>query len=343
MATKGTTSVSTSNVEWLGHVTPDNTHAVRDGGSVGWIGNNVFITYGDTMYMHDDNTLIPGAMVSSSIAKADLSNPLSVAFKLSDQYPAQFGPVEAAYHEDMSSTAMGASNVVGIDENTGITFLIKNNRPGGVNHIIGGAPARVDVVNGMPSATRVADTWWDGATEPMYGGMNVIRANLGDGDFIYAFGNCPYGGCSANLANNMNVYVARVSPENAFDLGSYQYWNGQHWQSERLINPTDTEAVFWAIGNGQIIWSPYYDQWLFIYNDAFADNQIWARTSTSLVGAPWSDAVLLYKATPPSTPGFHNAYSVAANRHYDMSAETLIVTYCMDPNDIQAIKVTFQK
>jgi hypothetical protein len=93
---------------------------------------------------------------------------------------------------------------------------------------------------------------WDGETEPWYGDVCAIRS----GDYIYAYG---------HAKRTPFVYLARVSWRNATDLSCYEYWNGDTWQIERLYNPGDKEGVFWQINQGQVIYSSYYDCFIFIY------------------------------------------------------------------------------
>lgn len=104
----------------------------------------------------------------------------------------------------------------------------------------------------VPSIQRLAEYWWDGATEPWYGDVGAVRWQ----DYVYAYGH-------AN--NSAYVYLTRVAWQNATDLGCYEYWNGETWQSERLYNVGEKEGVFWQINQGQVIWSNHYNCFLFVY------------------------------------------------------------------------------
>lgn len=231
----------------------------------------------------------------------------------------------------------------------GILFFLKNHRPGGVNTMVGAGLATVTLVDSgsnlpRPTATRLAEYWWDGATEPWYGDCGALKV----GDYIYAYGHAqaaPY------------VYVCRVKCECATDLSQYEYWNGPTWQTDRLYNPGEKEGVWWQINQGQICWSPFYNCFIFVYVgkdprvlrptmplrtrlmsfiDSWMNSKVLAMVSDCPTG-PWSDPIELYQATPLSNGGC--IYAAAPHPYYDESCCTLIVTFTNMPNDIQAIKV----
>lgn len=155
--------VKVERVHNMGSVLADNTYAIRDGGGVGMLAGKYVITYGDTLFAYSNLEPLPGALVSSSVAWADPHNPTRVNFKLSGEYPAQFGPLLEKYNEtgpnSLGPYAMAASNIQPTTGDEGVVYLVKNFRPGGVDHIIGSAPARVTVVDGYPKATRIMDTY----------------------------------------------------------------------------------------------------------------------------------------------------------------------------------------
>ena len=135
----------------------------------------------------------------------------------------------------------------------GILFFLKNHRPNGQNTLIGAGVATVSLSSSnVPNATRLAEYWWDANTEPWYGDIGALRA----GEYVYAYGH-------ATSANH--VYVARVNYTQATQLDSYEYWNGQAWQSDRLYNVSDTESVMWGVDQGQVFWSNYYGCFVFVY------------------------------------------------------------------------------
>ena len=124
-----------------------------------------------------------------------------------------------------------------------------------MNRLVGAGVATVSLSEGyppVPQVQRLCEFWWDGDIEPWYGDVGAIRS----GDYIYAYGHAkstPY------------VYLTRVKWQDATELSCYQYWNGDSWQTERLQNFGEKEAVFWQINQGQVIWSNYYDSFLFVY------------------------------------------------------------------------------
>ncbi|KAK9357846.1 hypothetical protein V1504DRAFT_463026 [Lipomyces starkeyi] len=318
--------VSVSADTFLGDVHSITTYCIRDNGFNGQIGNIALITYGDTLYRDSSYSNVFRGMVSNSVAQAT-SNPLQVVDVLlnSNGWPQQFCPVNPQWGEDIAVDAIGISNIVETGTNTGILFFLKNHRPGGINNYIGCGVATVTLNLNVPSCTRLAQYWWDAKTEPWYGDICCVKV----GSFIYAYG---HGNLSADY-----VYVCRVLTPYATNLSAYEYWNGSSWQKERLYNVSAKESVFWEIQGGQMIWSNYYKCLLFVYTDRFLDNQLNAVTAISPTG-PWSSPVVLHKGTglPPGT-----IYGANQQPNYDSSGKTLVCTYTKYPNDIQAVKITF--
>ena len=142
---------------------------------------------------------------------------------------------------------------------SGVMFFLMNYRPDGNDNLKGAGIAIISISDSyppVPSATRFCQYWWDGSTEPWYGDVGAIRS----GNYIYAYGHGP---------GSLFVYLTRVPWRNATDLSYYEYWNGESWQTDRLINFGEKERVFWAINQGQVIWSNYYECYLFIYCGKF--------------------------------------------------------------------------
>lgn len=174
-----------------------------------------------------------------------------------------------------------------------------------------------------PYARRLARYWWDAETEPCYGDVTAVR----QGEHIYAYG---------HAKGTAYVYVARVHYTKATELNCYEYWNGQEWQLERLYNVGEKEGFFWQIQQGQMIYSDYYQCFLFVYTDNFWNSQIQAVASWLPTG-PWTAPVLLYQAKPRQDGGC--VYSPAVHTYYDASGKSIIITFTNHPNQIEAIKV----
>lgn len=135
-------------------------------------------------------------------------------------------------------------------------YFLLNHRPNGINKLLGAGVASVNVTATyppIPTTQRLSQYWWDGETEPWYGDVGAIRS----GDYIYAYG---------HTESTPYVYLARVPWQSATDLFCYEYWNGNCWQTDRLYNPGETEGVFWQINQGQVIYSHYYDCFMFVYS-----------------------------------------------------------------------------
>jgi hypothetical protein len=110
---RGQLPISTCEVQELGDVHSRNTFVKRDLGFQGRIGNNIFLSYGDTMYSDSSYSDEFRGMTSDSIALAT-HDPLEVMdVNLNDQgYPQQFCPIMAEYQEDPSTHALGITNVI---------------------------------------------------------------------------------------------------------------------------------------------------------------------------------------------------------------------------------------
>lgn len=110
---RGQLPVSICTVEELGDVHSGTTYVKRDLGFPGQIDENVFLSYGDTLYSDAAYSDTFRGMTSDSMALAT-HNPLEVFdVNLNSQgYPQQFCPIVAEYGEDSSTYALGITNVV---------------------------------------------------------------------------------------------------------------------------------------------------------------------------------------------------------------------------------------
>jgi hypothetical protein len=253
--------ITVSHVEFLGDVHSATTSVVRDLGFQGHLGPYVLLTYGDTLWTlpedPNDSSVFRG-MSSDSMALAT-HNPLVVIDPVieSNGYPPQFCPIKASYGEEAATCALGVTNVIETFAGQGILYFLLNHRPGGINNLRGAGVATVTLSNTyppVPSVTRLDRTWWDGDTEPWYGDVCALRA----GDYIYAYG---------HAKDNPYVYLTRAKWWEATQLETYEYWNGEGWQCDRLYTATlgEKESLFWQIHQGQIFWSPLFNCYMFVY------------------------------------------------------------------------------
>lgn len=122
------------------------------------------------------------------------------------------------------------------------------------------------VINGVPSVTqRFGDNgyWWPGASNPGYG--NVAAYRDVNSDYIYALGWSP-----TSISTNVDeeyVYMVRVHAADAFDLSKYEYWHGRAtgWSSQQLTTFNAETAVMWGVGQGQIVYSNFYNCYFFVH------------------------------------------------------------------------------
>jgi hypothetical protein len=255
-----TRKLTVSNVDFLGDVHSLTTHVVRDLGFQGQIGPYILLTYGDTIYTdaHHNTSKFMG-MTSDSVALAT-HNPLEVIDPLLNEkkYPKQFCPISEKHGENMSTCALGITNVVETYQGQGVLYFLVNHRPDGVNNLKGAGVATVtlntEVYPPLPSVHRLAEKWWDGDTEPWYGDVCALR----HGDYIYAYGHAaPW------------VYVTRVKWWEATKKECYEYWMGKQvgWVREppKKSELNEEQSVWWQVNQGQVVWSQWLGKFLFVY------------------------------------------------------------------------------
>jgi hypothetical protein len=335
--------IAVSSVAFLGDVHSETTYVKRDLGFQGQIGQHVLLSYGDTMFSDANYTDTWRGMTSDSVALAthDPTKVLDVNnIKLNNEsYPRQFCPLMPKYDENSATWSCGITNIVETYPGQGVLYYLLNSRPDGVNNLIGAGVAMITMSNAyppIPSLTRLPGQqyWWDAGCEPWFGDVGSVRAK-----------GLPW------------VYLTRVPWESATDLSCYQYWNGEDWQGERLYTTNglgEKEGVFWQIkyvsllsvercfdanvnhSQGQVIWSAYYNCYMFVYCDNWMNNKVLAVTADKPEG-PWSNPMTLYHATPLTAGS--SIYAAVPHPYFDQSGETLVVTFTNHPNCIQAVKV----
>lgn len=137
-----------------------------------------------------------------------------------------------------------------------------------VNGLRGAGVARVELVEGQHNMTvkeRLGEKgiWWDAKEHPRYGDISAYRDE--QSDYIYALGGPPTS--VKDFASANYVYQVRVHKDDAFDLSKYEYWHGRKigWMQEPLRSFTPESAVMWNVGQGQIVWSPFYKCYFFVH------------------------------------------------------------------------------
>jgi len=110
---RGKLPLSVLSVEELGDVHSMNTFVKRDLGFPGQIGNNVWLSYGDTLYSDAQYSDTWRGMTSDSVALATFDPNIVVDTNLNSQgYPEQFCPIMEEFGEDASTYALGITNVI---------------------------------------------------------------------------------------------------------------------------------------------------------------------------------------------------------------------------------------
>lgn len=228
----------------------------------------------------------------------------------------------------------------------------------------GAGVARVQVIGHTPTVIERLDQnntgyWWPSDDHPRYGDVAAYRDI--HSDYIYALGGAP--NPVTTWPENQYVYQIRVEASEAFDLSAYEYWwgRGTGWKRQPLTSFNSTTAVLWGVGQGQIVWSKYFDCYIFVHLGTFCScetsgaqscelllakyfgalsdfNRVALRTAGSPEG-PWSSDVIVYE------PKLHGpfAYAGVAHPYLDPTGQTLTISYTNAPNIIEVVKVSFSK
>lgn len=129
-----------------------------------------------------------------------------------------------------------------------------------VDNILGAGIGVVDASGDFPICTRTEQLWWNAPEEPLWGSNTAVDGRDG---YIYLFGNLLGG----SFQHQYLVYAARVQASQATNLDAYQYWNGEAYTNQRLINPTPSQAVMQGTPPGQVFWNEYLYCWMTITRD----------------------------------------------------------------------------
>ncbi|KUJ24637.1 uncharacterized protein LY89DRAFT_727654 [Mollisia scopiformis] len=336
-----TSAVTIQSSVLLGNVTSTNTENIRDLGFSGVIGDVALNSYGDTLICGDGSAkdryyqTPPCNLLHANSAAYSDPDPRNVTdFNLDANGNAQifcgYSEAELAAAPE-SSYGMGITNVIAQSGSTtqGILYFLKNFRPNGQDHIVGGGAAIVDVTGSYPTCNRTSDHWWDCTKEPQYGDHSQV---LADDGYIYV-----YGGANATIFYD-GVYLTRVPHDSQQDFSQYEYWNGTQFTMDRIYYPNETQAV---LGNGatqgMITWNSYLQSYLYVYTYGA---EVRGKTSPKPEG-PWGsmdEYFSMFNATE-----FAFCYSPSQQTRYDTSGKTLVISYTGYPNIIQAIKVEFER
>ncbi|KAJ6437228.1 conserved secreted protein [Purpureocillium lavendulum] len=327
-------------VEYLGEQHSNNSCSHRDLGFAGSLAGRWYAVYGDTLWgapgvSHPADD-VPGfhGMVRNSVSALTMDPLVVHDLHLNDDSPVrhqlQFAPYKEEWGEK-NTTGFGGTSIVETDTETGtgaVFFLVNHDE----DYTHAGI-ARVQIIDGAPTVTeRIGKGWWDTENNAKYGDIATYRDV--NSEYIYVLGHPPKAHDKQWLESQY-VYQARVKAREAFDLDKYEYWWGRQkgWSRDRLTTFTPETAVMWGVGQGQIVYSNYFQAYLYVH---VVGATVTLRTAPKPEG-PWSDGKGIYTATPIDG-GF--VYAGVAYPYLDESGKTLAMAYTNN-NHIQVIKVTF--
>ncbi|KAI0487714.1 hypothetical protein F4859DRAFT_465984 [Xylaria cf. heliscus] len=340
----GTNPITKFTTSFLGEQKSSNSCAGRDLGFTGELGGKWYGVYGDTSWCApgvtdpDKNPSGFYGLVRDTVTLMG-TNPLSIKdYHLNSDtpvpHPLQFVPFNASWGET-NQFGFGGTSICETTSGVGAVYYLVNANDAGLK---GAGVAKVQIVNSEPTVTQRFGSngwWWNVTKTARYGDVAALRDPKSS--YIYIWGGAPT--TITDFIGSQYIYMARVNATDAFDLTKYQYWWGrsQGWKSTLLTTFTDDTAVFWGTGQGQIVWSSFYNVYIFVH---LSGSNVVLRTATTLEG-PWTPDVTVYTATPLAQGAY--VYAGVAHPYLDTTGQTLTISYTNNANVIQVIKVTFSK
>ncbi|OTB10067.1 hypothetical protein K445DRAFT_78519 [Daldinia sp. EC12] len=303
-----------------------------------------YAVYGDTLWcasgVTDPASDSDGfhGMVRDAVSLMTDDPLVVVDMHLNDDTPVrhqlQFVPFNTAWGEDNTYGFGGTSLFETADGAGGLFYLVNANDAG----LKGAGVAKVALVNGEPTVTqRFGDNgyWWPSGSTPRYGDVAAFQDPRSE--YVYAWGGAPTS--VTDSIGAQYVYLLRVKAADVYDLDRYEYWWGPDgWKTGQPLTEFGAQrAVAWFIGQGQIVWSEFYECYIFVHLSP-GGSDVLLRTATSLEG-PWTPDVKVYTATPIDG-GL--TYAGVAHPYLDPSGQTLTISYTNN-NHIEVLKVTFSK
>ncbi|GAP92754.1 putative conserved secreted protein [Rosellinia necatrix] len=328
--------------QFLGKQTSSNSCSHRDLGFTGQLAGQWYGLYGDTLWCNggvtnpDQDPEGFHGIVRDAITRMG-SDPL----KYEDlhlngdspvRHPLQFVPFNAAWGENQSY-GFGGTSIVETGNGVGAVYYLVNTDK---NVLIGAGIAKIEIVNNEPTVTqRLGNNgwWWDSTKVARYGDQATFKDPKSD--YIYTWGGPPT--YITDYAGSQYAYMARVHAADAFDLSKYEYFWGrsQGWKRDVLTTFSTDTAVMWGAGQGQFVWSDFYQVYIYVH---IGGNKVLLRTATSIEG-PWTPDVAVYEDKPINN-GF--VYAGVAHPYLDTSGRTLVISWT-NANTNPVVKVTFSK
>ncbi|KAI0846353.1 hypothetical protein F5Y00DRAFT_272011 [Daldinia vernicosa] len=342
----GTNPISKFETQYLGQQNPNNSCSHRDLGFTGELQGKWYAVYGDTLWCAPgvtDPSADPDGfhgLVRDAVSLMT-DDPLVVAdMHLNDDTPVrhqlQFVPFNADWGEENTYGFGGTSLFETADGAGGVFYLVNANDDG----LKGAGVAKVELINGEPTVTqRFGDNgyWWPSNNTPRYGDVAAFRDPRSE--YVYAWGGAPTS-VADSTTDAQYVYLLRVKAADAYDLDRYEYWWGPDsgWKTGQPLTEFGARtAVAWLIGQGQIVWSEFYECYIFVHLSP-GGSDVLLRTATLLEG-PWTPDVKVFTATPIDG-GL--TYAGVAHPYLDPSGQTLTISYTNN-NHIEVLKVTFSR
>ncbi|ORY61664.1 uncharacterized protein BCR38DRAFT_396713 [Pseudomassariella vexata] len=334
--------------QFLGNQVAENSCSHRDLGFTGKIKDKWYAVWGDALWcaagVSDPEKDTSGfhGMVRDAVSVVT-GDPLKVHdLNLNKDSPVphqnQFVPFNTAWGET-NMFGFGGTSLCEVDYNsaTGVVFYLVNANEQGLK---GAGVGKVEVLNGTPTVTKRFGSngfWWDQSQFPRYGDVAAYRDE--NSDFIYAWGGPPTR-FSGDFVQGGYNYLTRVKASSAFDMSQYEYYYGASggWIKNKPHDQFGADvAVFWNVGQGQMVYSQFYKCYIFVHLGP-GSSDVFLRTATKLEG-PWTPDVKVFHATP-NNGGL--VYAGVAHPYLDTSGQTLVISYTNN-NKIEVIKVKFSK
>ncbi|KAK4500772.1 hypothetical protein PRZ48_008962 [Zasmidium cellare] len=312
--------------QFIGYRNASNTQSLRDLGFMGRLGNTWILSFGDQLGTlkrdnYDPNTGNGacqtltgrdggGIQSDDPLAYADINT--TTIFGNCQNVP-QAGYWCPLVKGDQDNEGLGITNVVDINGTHGAIWTLPTLQPGCSTPCPAGAGLAVVSFDGqgIPRCSRpFGKTTWT-VNEPTWGQLGAINATTNGIEYVYVYAN----GYNNNKQIN-SVVAARVPKTQAFQLGSYEYYQGNGvWNETRIyinqLSSASPQNLGLIAGQGGIFYSNYYKRFIYITNgqgvsDGDSIYQFYAVAAQNPWG-PWSNRVNLFSIdTSKQLPHYNN-------------------------------------
>lgn len=273
-----------SSVTFLGQTTSNEANIFRDGGGGGKINGLNFMIFSDGIYTNDDavplNSMNNWAnFTSNSIACSNCDGHGITSlqdFGTAEKGPLQQVPYFYSNGEDDSKNAIwpnqGIATLCGGICGVSFPIVVDRSSLSTGKGTLYNTGIQIGLTAYGPTVSRPTQALFK-AGEPLFGTFGTL---VGIDGYLYMFATI------TNTTTSNGLKMARVPQSSWSDRKQYQFWSGTAWTSSiPTYNDGGIANIFswsedgfgsqYGPGSGDLIYNPYYDQYLlFFQSDAAA-------------------------------------------------------------------------